>query len=515
MFSRIGAAAVGLIATLVLLASCGGSQNIWGACPSYIGAGAECAVLSVPLDYTNRTAFETIPLFVFRVKGSAAEKRGQIWFVLGGPGFAADTLASLFYQLKDVYPDWDYYAMDHRGTGNSSILWCPNIPDDEIDSENYQECLTTLAGEGVDLSKYTTSNAAHDINFAMDFFRDESKQQFLYGVSYGTYLAERYLYFFPDRLDGVILDSICPPGYCYLDQYDANYNDTAKQIFDLCKQDTTCSARMSEIDDDPWTAFGMVYDRIDAGTLCDEFKNLITRKLLRNGMVTLLTNSTARALMPPLVYRINRCNAGDVAAVQNFFEVASANIVAPLFSWVETSQFYSPPLASNIILSELWNGITLAEAEAMDAAAYVSPDESPKHASVYDIGGWPIYRNDGSVQQPGYSDIPVLMLNSNIDQATPFSMAEHIQEIFSGEHQTFVTVPYAAHATIVTSPLIDGSTDVTRYCGMQIMMSFVDNPLAAPDTSCLGEIYELEFSGTSDFNRAASATYFGVENMWE
>jgi hypothetical protein len=39
--------------------------------------------------------------------------------------------------------------------------------------------------------------------------------------------------------------------------------------------------------------------------------------------------------------------------------------------------------------------------------------------------------------------------------------------------------------------------------------------MAAPDTSCLSEIYELEFSGISSFNRADSLSFFGVEDMWE
>ncbi|KPI45876.1 uncharacterized protein AB675_899 [Cyphellophora attinorum] len=104
------------------------SDLVWGNCTYFeyatelygkVDAPHECAILQVPLDYTNPSSTETISLDLNRVKASAKKVLGSLIVNPGGPGgsglkYVAHSWASLLMQSGGQY---DIISFDPRGSG--------------------------------------------------------------------------------------------------------------------------------------------------------------------------------------------------------------------------------------------------------------------------------------------------------------------------------------------------------------------------------------------------------------
>jgi len=518
-----------LLLLLLIITGCSSSSDNdvqWRACPDYINSNtdgkAEGAFVTVPVDY-ERPFDERIDLFIWRIKGASpdSEKKGNIWFIQGGPGEASISFSIYLPFLAAAYPDWDYYSMDHRGVGNSNCLECPTAaPDGEITPENaaacYDEVQTLLNGT---LGSYNVTNAAKDLLTVINRTNGSGKT-FVYGASYGTYLLQRFMTMYPDSVDGVILDSIVPSDSKPLDNYDRNFNDAGRQIMQQCADDDVCSCRLSEIAADPWDAMEIVFGMIDEGSLCDAFSS-ITRKDLRNKLAALSSNTYGRALIPAVIYRLYRCNESDQAAIAHLFpDTSESHGESKEFRSVESEEFRavdklnSSVLFENIAISELYDGMSPRDAQEIVDAAYVSEDIVPDLAGIGFNGLWPAYDDSYTETTPEY-DRPVLMINSTVDGHTPLSLAMGATDYLHGPYHYFVTIPWASHGAVFESPVKGTLTPVDERVGVQIMMNFISDPFTEPDTSVLDSSYILEFSGSSVENKFMSEILFGTDDMWD
>jgi len=506
---------------LVIITGCSSSSDNeiqWGACPDYINTNtdgkAEGAFVTVPVDY-ERPFDGTIDLFIWRIKGALPdrEKKGNIWFIQGGPGEASVAFSVYLPFLAAAYPEWDYYSMDHRGVGNSNCLECPTAaPDGEITPENaaacYDEVQTLLNGT---LGSYNVTNAAKDLQIVINRTNGSGKT-FVYGASYGTYLVQRFMTMYPDSVDGVILDSIVPSDSKPMDNYDRNFNEAGRQIMQQCSDDDVCSCRLAEIAADPWDAMGIVFDMIDEGSLCDDFSS-ITRKDIRNKLATLSSNTYGRAFIPAVIYRLYRGNASDKSAIAHLFSDTS-ELKAQSAEFRPVDKLSSSVLFENIALSELYDGMSPWDAQEIVDSAYVSEDIVPDLAWIRFNGLWPAYDNPYTGTTPEY-ERPVLMINSTVDGHTPLSLAMGATDYLHGPYHYFIAVPWASHGAVFESPEKGKLTPVDERVGVQIMMDFISDPFAEPDTSVLDNCYILEFSGSSVENQFMSEILFGTTDMWD
>jgi pimeloyl-ACP methyl ester carboxylesterase len=175
---------------------------------------ARCGWLAVP-ENREQPSGKQIRLRVAVIPSLRLEPAGDPLFVLsGGPGQAAsDFYISIAPALARVRRDRDIVVVDQRGTGQSNRLDC-TFPDDSdvtfSDPAQLREltraCLAKLPG---DPRYYTTSVAVRDLDevrAALGYGRLD-----LYGVSYGTRVAQHYMRRYPDRVRVAILDGVVPP----------------------------------------------------------------------------------------------------------------------------------------------------------------------------------------------------------------------------------------------------------------------------------------------------------------
>jgi len=176
---------------------------------------ADCGVLSVPEDPT-RTGGRQIRLAFARVPAVSRSKRPDPLFLLaGGPGMAATTFYAMTAPVfARIHRDRDIVLVDQRGTGKSNPLDCPEGDETDLGAsggsiiDETRRCLQML-GAKADVAQYTTSVAVKDLDRVR---RALGYQQInLYGVSYGTRVAQQYLRRFPRQTRSLILDGVVPP----------------------------------------------------------------------------------------------------------------------------------------------------------------------------------------------------------------------------------------------------------------------------------------------------------------
>ena len=175
----------------------------------------DCTTLSVPLDPSHPAA-GSIDLFVARVAAQSATPRADPLLVItGGPGQSAvDFYLEARGAFEQVRRERDLVLVDQRGTGRSAAGFSCVVPDDlAVDSAGAAElerfverCMGELQH---DPRFYTTSVAIEDLERVRAALGIE--QWDVYGVSYGTRVAQHYLRRFPERVRAVVLDGVVPP----------------------------------------------------------------------------------------------------------------------------------------------------------------------------------------------------------------------------------------------------------------------------------------------------------------
>jgi pimeloyl-ACP methyl ester carboxylesterase len=199
--------AVAAAAVVAAMAGAGpaAAADPFGPCPGR--SDVECATLAVPLDRSGVLPGQ-VAIHVERIRTSGAS-RGVLLALVGGPGQAAsDVRAELRADLAGPAAGRDLILIDQRGTGLSGVLTCRSLAQAGIatpPAEAVRRCAEEI---GPARDTYTTLQSALDIEDVRAFIGAETMT--VYGVSYGTRVAQEYARRFPARVSGLILDSVVP-----------------------------------------------------------------------------------------------------------------------------------------------------------------------------------------------------------------------------------------------------------------------------------------------------------------
>jgi pimeloyl-ACP methyl ester carboxylesterase len=221
--ARVGVAAV--IALTLWLSGCGGGHHSTStvrrpivapraelvgshSCPGQ--PGFSCSILRVPLDYAGQTR-GTLDLAV-GASTVSSPPRGVLLFLAGGPGQPGVPLLTRVYaRLHTVLAGYRIVMFDQRGTG-AAALDCPALQAAAGTSDlavapsaTVMACARSI---GVARRYYSTPETVADIEqlrVALGV-----KRLTLDGVSYGTFVAERYALTYPTHVARLVLDSVVP-----------------------------------------------------------------------------------------------------------------------------------------------------------------------------------------------------------------------------------------------------------------------------------------------------------------
>jgi pimeloyl-ACP methyl ester carboxylesterase len=426
--------------------------------------------------------------------------RGQLWLIAGGPGSAASDFEFYAETYFAVGQDLELYFLDHRGTGRSDRLACPTeeAPSGPAGSvirdAEWASCLKSLeATWGDDLAGFSVTEAATDLGDVIARARQGDTPVYLYAVSYGTYLTQRYLQLFPAQANGVVLDSICSPGQCdLLLEFDRQFDRTAQEIFRYCDIDPTCSGKLSS---NSWSHVTNLSAALGQGH-CPQLG--WTSTTLRQVLGMMVSTAGLRDYMPAVVYRAQRCTSNDIAALGVFKAFASQ---------IDTeASSFSQALSMNITLSELSRRPlpTLDTIFQNVEGLYAAIDAGPRRASAVSV--WPAFERDRYFGDFADTVVPLLMLNGTLDPQTPLAVARPTGQHYRGASQHFVEIPYSPHTTL-TQSLVDtaGST-----CGADLVRQFLSNPTGTLNEDCLDLVLPLNFAGIPEITQLL----FGTDSPW-
>ncbi len=174
-------------------------------------AGFTCSTLVVPLDHSHRTP-GTLGLQVATANNVKAP-RGVLLLLTGGPGQPGVPFVSrLAGRLAPALNDYRLVMFDQRGTGQFGAIDCPALQAAVGSSDvaapppaSVRECANII---GPNRRFYSTPDTVADIELLRRALG--ARTMVVDGVSYGTFVAERYAIAQPRHVSKLVLDSILP-----------------------------------------------------------------------------------------------------------------------------------------------------------------------------------------------------------------------------------------------------------------------------------------------------------------
>jgi pimeloyl-ACP methyl ester carboxylesterase len=178
-------------------------------CPG--APGFTCSMLAVPLDPSGHVP-GTLRLQVAAANNAGA-RRGVLLFLTGGPGQpGVPFLPRISARLAPLLSAYRLVMFDQRGTGQFGALNCPALQAAVGSSDiavpppaAARRCAQII---GPDRRFYSTLDTVADIEALRRALG--AGTMVLDGVSYGTYVAERYALAHPRHVSKLVLDSILP-----------------------------------------------------------------------------------------------------------------------------------------------------------------------------------------------------------------------------------------------------------------------------------------------------------------
>lgn len=387
---------------------------------------ARCGKLEVPENPADaRSGSITLRVAVV----PALNRRGAadpLFVLAGGPGQAAtDFYASLAPAFARIQRDRDIVLLDQRGTGGSHALNCDYPEDEELaDLEPEQiraatrRCLEAVGGRP---AYYTTSIAVRDLDAvrrALGY-----GQINLYGISYGTRVAQHYLRRFPDHTRSMILDGVVPPEQILGTDSSLVAQLALEGIFARCRAETACAAAFG----DPQTRFRELLGEIGRSPAEVAFADPVAGTVIRapfrlahlQTAVRLLSYSPDRAALLPLLL-------DEAARHDNLAPLAAqARMVSE-----DVAEALSYGMHHSVVCSE---DAPFFETTAIDRRAleqtYLGTAQLDGLTEICKV--WPRGPMDSDFHAPLSSDVPVLLLSGSADPVTPPAYAERARASLS------------------------------------------------------------------------------------
>jgi pimeloyl-ACP methyl ester carboxylesterase len=297
---------------------------------------------------------------------------------------------------------------------------------------------------------YTTSVAVRDLDAVRAALGLETWN--VYGVSYGTRVAQHYLRQYPERVRSVVLDGVVPPPLALGPDVAREAQRALEQIFGRCAEDSGCAARFASLPQ----LFAEVLTRLDAGAADDTDPPPISALELRT-LVRFMSYSAATvALLPVLISEAHAGNYAPLAGQARTLAARAAGVVELPDEQLGTCTEdvpYADTATGDLAATYLGTAI-------MDALKQI-------------CARWPVGTMDESFKTAVVSDTPVLLLSGEYDPITPPAYAERVR----------------AEGLTNSTHLIgrgQGHGLVGVGCVPRILRSFLEDPTPAKlDATCL------------------------------
>ncbi len=235
---------IALLVVLAAAAASGGSASsstgaaaLTGGNPCPVYSEFTCSTLTVPLDHSGKRA-GTLELAVAAAANTNAP-RGVLLLITGGPGQpGVPALARIARILGAERSEYRIVVYDQRGTG-AGALDCPALQASMGSSDLYPPPAWAVRACARQLGSRRQFFGTDDVVADMESLRSALgvDSWTLDGISYGSYVGERYALAHSSRVKKLVLDSVVP----HVGQTDlgvVEFRATARVLRSVCGNDS-------------------------------------------------------------------------------------------------------------------------------------------------------------------------------------------------------------------------------------------------------------------------------------
>jgi len=442
--------------------------------PAYPGITARCGVFQQPENPAEPNG-KKLSLRVAVVPALSLEPATDPFVpIAGGPGQATiDFYAGTANAFEMIRRDRDIVLLDQRGTGGSAPMDC-DIDEDIVSGQMTRE-QTRVATEACidalphDPRYFTTSVAVLDLEalrVALGY-----SQFNLYGISYGTRVAQHFARRFPDSTRSVILDGVVPPQMALGPGIANEAQDALDSIFARCAETPACDDRFPNIQ----TRFSALKSEL---ALNEVTLNISHPSTGEPEVVTFGSDDMAGAI------RMLSYHPSSVALIPLLIDEAANGRFTPLASQhlmilVSLSDSLSIGMHNSVVCTEdapFFAGEAISDEDL--AATYIGPLIVDALDTICSV--WPRGILDEGFKEPLLTETPVLLLSGDADPITPPGYAEIAA----------VELPNALHLIGKQQ----GHGQAPRGCMKDVMADFIGAASVIDlDTQCLNRQFAMPF----------------------
>jgi pimeloyl-ACP methyl ester carboxylesterase len=451
--------------------------------PTFPSIKARCGSLSRPLN-TDDPDSETFALRVAVVPAlNLNPEPDPVVPIAGGPGQGTVQFYSAYAgAFEPLRRNRDILLIDQRGTGESARMDCPVAEDlvegsytDEQTREFTQLCLDTLPH---DPRYFTTSVAVRDIEAVRLALGYPALN--VYGVSYGSRVAQHYARRYPATTRTVILDGVLPPRLPLGPEIATESQRALNEIFSRCSNDLDCKERFGDLG----VTFTELSQRLDNQPVRIKSADPLTgvydsvtfgRDELAVALRLLAYNPSTIALIPLLVSEAANGNYRPLVAQ---FQMTVSGL----------TEMLAVGMHNAVVCTE---DVPYYDFESIDADAigrtYMGLLQFDALRSICSV--WPIGVIDDNLRVPLAQDTPVLLLSGSADPITPPRYADMAARnlmrawLLTGKHQGHGQIAVGCMPNIVDDFVTGkGLDDVDTSCFQSsfVMPFFLDFAGPAP-----------------------------------
>ncbi len=398
-----------------------------------------CGYINVPENYAkpDGTQIQIHYLVLPAIKSSFPKE--ALLAIAGGPGQSAIENAAGFERMfTKVRQQRDILLIDQRGTGQSNQLQCENehakglLSLNEADLDIQAETLRCLDAIDADVTQYGSAIALKDFEAVRTHLNYQKLH--VYGISYGTRMAQLYMRHYPQVLATVTLDGVVPMQQSVLHIGDA-IERSIKLLFEDCNNNKLCQQQFPQLAEE----FNQINQQLSQRPIIEEVRDPLTNEPTQLTMTQTkfmgsvrmaLYSSNVRALLPHAIHQ---------AAQGNF------QTIMGLYALTVDSTGIAMGMHSSVVCGEDWQRF---QQQTQQEDSNYFTNEMLKGINLT-CPIWNMPAVDKHFSEAIESNIPTLVLSGHIDPATPPSWGElAMEKLTNAKH--FIA-PYASHGVAYQS----------------------------------------------------------------
>ncbi|NJN36813.1 MAG: alpha/beta hydrolase [Nitrospiraceae bacterium] len=487
------------VAAASVLAACGGTSDddkpavdsrsrlAFGPCAVEIAdACGTCGTLTVPEDRADKTSRVIGLPFAILPAQAALPARDPVVIFTGGPGPSPlRIVAELPGEALQQFPlrqKRDVIVMTQRGTELTTPqrLDCTELAIDFAGGERFaseadvvsaaKACRDRLVAAGAKLGTYTTTTIARDMEDLRVLLgaRRGFTQWNVVGSSYGSKLALAYMRDAPNGVRSAVLDGPFPLQEREL--YGAGVLDGLSAVLNACNVQPDCAAAYPGLQ----ARFAAAIGRLETTPALIEGTLVRGHQVLNVLRAALAVPQAPYGSIPMFMERVAQGDLAGADAVLPFL----SNLILGINP---EGMYYTVSCTDDA-------GLTTAASNEVPAAGAGWSDAVRQLIAKNGLGlqasTCPLWTNgvrlSTDVLRPVRSDIPSLITVGQFDASTPSTSADILLADLTRARKVVFTG--RGHGLL--------SSDI---CMLTVAAAFVDNPQAAPDTSCVDPADSLRF----------------------